>query len=278
MDSETLLSLGPEELANALLLRRKVLKESLPGVIRNLEAEEEALAPRLERSEKSYQQANEKVARLKDVRDGSQSEAGSILNSVKSSRERLLETGGLINLDPRWKKEKLFEKLDEIEQKIQTSALDHKAERLMLDKRKKLIEENESWLMDRKESNPEMSDYIENRRKMSKLYKGADKAHRKMLEAVEKAQPIYEKRMALMLDLREVRSQLDRARELLSQSDKAIEHWQRRLEEGFDDLGRGFPDLLADSKIVSDGGASTFARKVTPKKRQKISNEGSEGE
>ena len=35
----------------------------------------------------------------------------------------------MVNLDPSWKKEKLFDEIEEIEKKIETSALDHKAER-----------------------------------------------------------------------------------------------------------------------------------------------------
>ena len=82
-----------------------------------------------------------------------------------------------------------------------------------------------------------------------------------MLAAVEKAQPLYEKMAALTAELIDVRSQLDRAKELLSQSDKAIKHWEKRLSEGFGDLGPGFPDLFKDSRRVADGGASSFARK-----------------
>ena len=58
MDTEALLKVQPEELANALLRRRLMLKETLPGVIRNLEAEEEALSPKVERLSKSFDDAN----------------------------------------------------------------------------------------------------------------------------------------------------------------------------------------------------------------------------
>ena len=44
----------PDGLASALLNRRMLLKDSLPGVIRNLEAEEDALSPKLERMKKSF--------------------------------------------------------------------------------------------------------------------------------------------------------------------------------------------------------------------------------
>ena len=62
-------------------------------------------------------------------------------------------------------------------------------------------------------------------------------------------------------EIRDVRRQLDRAKELLSQSDQAIEHWQRRLKDGYSELGLGFPDLLKDMIQVQNGGDSSFAKK-----------------
>jgi len=262
-----LLELGPDELAGALLQRRLMLKDSLPGVIRNLEAEEESIVPKLERLERSFEGANKKVAELKMKRDESQSRASALIPDVKSSRVKLLEEGGMKSLDPKWKKKRVMEELEDIEHKIQTSALDHKAERKLLDKRRRIVEENDRWLKDRKESNPEMVDYIKKSKEMSDLYRTADKAHGEMLAAVEKAQPTYEKRTILSNELREVRSQLDRARELLSQSDKAIKHWERRLREGFGDIGPGFSDLLIGMRRVENGGFSSFAKRRKGKKK-----------
>lgn len=276
MDSEALLAVTPEELAQALLLRRQVLKEELPNVIRTLEAEEEALEPRVQRIVGSHQGSNERVAQLKEKRNSAQKEAGSILKSVRQARDSLAESGKMVNLDPDWKKEKLLDELEQIEHSIQTSALDHKSERKLLDRRKKLLEQNDRWLKSRRDSNPEMASFIDSRTKMNGLYKEADKAHRSMLEIVEKAQPMYEKKVALNADLREIRRQLDRARELLSQSDRAIAHWERRLKDGFGDIGGGFPDLMAANKRVSDGGRSSFAR--NPKKKRSKGNDGGEEE
>jgi len=47
MDVEQLLEVKPEELARGLLSRWRALEEQLPNVIRNLEAEEEGLSPRV---------------------------------------------------------------------------------------------------------------------------------------------------------------------------------------------------------------------------------------
>ena len=266
MEPEALLAVTPEELAQALLLRRQVLKEELPNVIRTLEAEEESLEPRVQRITASHRSTNDKVSELKKKRNRAQKEAGAVLSVVKVARDSLAISGKMVNLDPHWKKEKLLDELGQIENSIQTSALDHKAERKLLDRRKKLLEENDRWLKSRRESNPEMAVFIDSRSKMNTLYRKADNAHRRMIEIVEKAQPRYEKKVALTAELREIRRQLDRARELLSQSDYAIAHWKRRLKDGFGELGRGFPDLMAANIRVSNGGRSSFARNSKPKK------------
>jgi len=271
MDTEALLAVTPEELAQALLLRRQVLKEELPNVIRTLEAEEESLEPQLQRIVASHRTTNDKVAELKKKRNRAQKEAGSILGVVRKARNSLAESGKMVNLDPNWKREKLLDELEQIEDSIQTSALDHRAERKLLDRRKKLLEENDRWLKTRRDSNPEMTTFIDSRTEMNVLYREADKAHRSMIDVVEKSQPMHDKKVALTAELREIRRQLDRAKELLAQSDYAISHWERRLKDGFEDLGGGFPDLMAANIRVSQGGKSSFARNSKPKRSKDVS-------
>ena len=273
MDTSELMRVTPDELASALLKRRMLLKDSLPGVIRNLEAEEDTLSPRLDRMKKSLDEANEKVAKFKAERDEFQTSAGTLIPDVKRIRKKLNESGGMISLDPKWKKMRLLEQIEEIENKIQTSALDHKSERKLLEKRRALISENDKWVRDRKDSNPEMAEYLEKNREMSKLFKKADKAHSQMIGAVSKAQPLYEKLTIASSEIREIRSQLDRAKELLAQSDKAIEYWEKRIENGFGDLGPGFRDLLKRQKNVDTGGRSSFANSSRKLKQKKSRGE-----
>ena len=267
MESDALLAVTPDQMAQALLDRRILLKEQLPTVIRTLEAEEQNLSPKVARIVDNHKQANEVVAKLKEERDQAQIEARNLIPKVKRHRNVLVDSGGMVNLDPDWKKEKLLEELDEIEENIQTSALDHKAEKRMIERRKKLIEQNEKWLRERRDSNPEMAEYIDSRREMSHQFMVANKAHRTMMKAVEKAQPLHDKKVAIQAEIREVRRQLDRAKELLSQSDQAIEHWQRRLKDGYRELGLGFPDLLRDMIQVQDGGDSSFAKRQKKNKQ-----------
>ena len=278
MNTDELLAVTPEEMAKSLLARRELLKQQLPTVIRTLEAEEQNLAPKAKKAVEISKNINSKVSELKEERNKAQKKANELLKIVKESREKLIQSDGMINLDPSWKKEKMFEEIEDIEKKIETSALDHKAERKLLDKRKKLIEENDKWLKQRRDLNPEMVTYIDARREMNTLYRLADKSHRKMLDGVEKAQPQHEKQQKIRDDLREIRRQLDRARELLSQSDGAVEYWERRLDKGFGELGEGFKDLLSAQKKVAEGGDSSFARKKKNKKAKNISKKKEEEE
>ena len=274
MNNEDLMAVRPDDLAHALLNRRKILKDSLPDVIRTLEAEDEIIKPRYDRSKIRFEKINGDIKNLKENRDKCQKGASDILNSIRKIEERLTENGKMINLNPKWKREKVEKSLEILEKNIQTRALDQISERKMLEERKKIIDENDAWLKNRKNANPEMLEYIENRKEMSKLFKKADKFHREMIVKVEKAQPLYEKQKSEGDELREIRSQLDRARELLSQSDRAITHWERRLSEGFDDLGPGFPNLLESMKMVEAGMPSTFAKKGKRKKTEGVNPDG----
>ena len=87
MESDGLLAVSPEQLAQALLDRRTLLKDQLPKVIRTLEAEEQNLAPKVSRAVDNHKQANEIVAKLKGERDAAQVEA-CLLYTSPSPRDR----------------------------------------------------------------------------------------------------------------------------------------------------------------------------------------------
>lgn len=268
MDVQQLIDVKPNELAEGLLARWRALEEQLPNVIRNLEAEEEALSPRVKRAIESHRKANEIVAKKKAERNSSQAVARAKLSEVKESIETLSKEGGMVSLDPEWRKMKLLEELENIEDKIETSALDHKEEGKLIAKRRKLIEKNEKWLKDRRESNPEMSKYVDSRKTMISNFRISEAAHSSMLKAVEKAQPLFEKKVSLQSEIRDIRRQLDRAKELHAQSSDAISLWEGKLSTGFGDSATGFDDLLTDMNRVLGGGASSFARKKSKKEEE----------
>ena len=132
----------PIEMAESLLARRIMLKDALPGIIRNLQAEEEAILPKVKRSIDRHEKANKAVSELKLKRVTLQKEAAPILKDVKSLRTKIDESGGMIRLDPNWAKERLEERLIDIESRIETQALYHKAESKLISIISSLLKEN----------------------------------------------------------------------------------------------------------------------------------------
>jgi uncharacterized coiled-coil DUF342 family protein len=167
----------------------------------------------------------------------------------------------MVNLDPKWKKERMWEELEDIEFKIQTVALDQNAEKKMISARKRILQQNEEWLKERKNSNPGMATYIEKRKKVNLLYKSADKAHSEMIKRVQKGEPIHAKYILLREEFIDINRQKDRAKELLTKSERDILYWENVILSGYD-------ELLKSNKKVEAGGASTFVSKK--KKIKKI--------
>jgi hypothetical protein len=49
METDTLLRVTPKEIAESLLLRRRVLKEQLPNIVKTLDGEGESLSPKVKK-------------------------------------------------------------------------------------------------------------------------------------------------------------------------------------------------------------------------------------
>jgi len=262
VDTESLLSVTPEEIAKTLLIRRKALKDQLPNIIKNLDNESEALAPKLAKIKEKNEKIKEKISEIKKRRDNNQKEAGEIWKEIKDIQNELTESGNMINLDPKWKKERMMEELEEIEFNIQTVALDHKAEKKMIDARRNIIRQNELWLKERKASNPQMAEFIEKRKKMNSLYKAADKEHREMIKNVNLGEPIHAKYVNIKTELVDIERQRDRAKQLLKNLDRDISYWENIILDGFD-------ELMTLAMKVQQGGVSSF----TSNKNKKVKND-----
>ena len=52
----------------------------------------------------------------------------------------------MISLDPKWKKMKLLEQIEEIEVNIQNISVRPRSERKLIEKRRALISENDKWI------------------------------------------------------------------------------------------------------------------------------------
>ena len=265
VDTETLLSVTPEEIVAALLIRRKALKDQLPNIIKNLDNESEALIPKLTKMKEKNEKIKIKISEIKKRRDIYQKEAGEIWGKIKLIQNELIESGNMISLDPKWKKERMTEELEEIEFNIQTVALDHKAEKKMIDARRNIIRQNELWLKERKSSNPQMADFIEKRKKMNTLYKAADKEHREMIRNVNLGEPVHAKYIAIKKELADINRQNHKAKRLLKNLDRDISYWENIILDGFD-------ELMTLAKKVQQGKESSFASNKNKKAKNDINN------
>ncbi len=254
MDIPDLLALKPEELVAAIFERRRVLAEILPDIESNMAEDADILAPEVEKLRLARDAESNRVAELKKQRNDAQKEARDLLEKTRALRTGLEEKKGLKNLDPKWAKEKLEEKLLEIEKKIEQEALTLADERRLLAERKELLKKNRDWLEKRREDNPEMADYVDSTKKMSDLFAQADKFHQEMLTYVENNEPIHAEFVQKRNELRNTMRQLERARSLLKQSESAISFWES-ANQG--ELG----SLLDAANRVEAGGRSTIRRR-----------------
>lgn len=261
MDAEALLLVSPEELAKAILQRRMALQEMLPHIESSNKDEADRLQPLVEKMRLVRDSGLNKVAELKLRRNAAQDEARILLKETTALREKLMESGGLKDLDPQWAKEKLEEGLADVETRIDEGALSLQDERRLIAERKALLDQNETWLDDRRKSNPDMAQYVDSRRKMQKLFRQSDKLHLEMLDVVEKNEGEHNKFIENRDALRTAMRQVDRSRALIKQSESAIAHWNLRITEGFGKLLSNEENLLAAAENVKEGGASTIRRR-----------------
>ncbi|MBT5613352.1 MAG: hypothetical protein HOJ64_00575 [Euryarchaeota archaeon] len=264
MEIDALLNVTPQEIAEQLLTRRKVLREQLPNIIKTLDGESESLSPKVLKLKEKNDKNNIEISKYKGLRDGLQTEARVLLDEIKLIQEELSNSGNMINLDPKWKKERMWEELQDIEFKIQTMALDQKSEKKMIEARKKILQQNEEWLKERKFSNPKMAIYIEKRKKMNLLYKDADKSHLEMIKCVQKGEHIHAKYILLKDEFIDINRQKDRAKELFKNSDRDVLFWENIISGGLE-------DLLQSANDVKNGSPSTFVSKKKSINKIKLS-------
>ena len=254
MNVTDLLALKPEELALNILERRKFLSQALPDIESRMVEDADTLAPKVEKLRLARDGLSNKVAELKKRRNEAQDEARKLLQETRQLRDKMDDSGGLKNLDPKWAKEKLEESLQDIENQIDKRALSLNDERKLLSKRKELLKKNEEWLSNRRKDNPEMAQYVDSSKKMQKLFKHADKLHQEMVGLVEKNEPLHSEFVELRTDLRNSMRQVERARALIMQSESAIGFWENALQDGMD-------DLLKSANQVESGGQSSIRRR-----------------
>ncbi|MBO58457.1 MAG: hypothetical protein CMA77_05630 [Euryarchaeota archaeon] len=260
MDVSTLLAMTPEEVAQAIIARRHDLAEALPEIVRERKKELDYLNPLVDGTLKERDLATNNVQNLKQNRDSSRIEAKELREKLGILREKLIEEKRLKNPNPSWAKEKLASKLADLDEKLETSALDINAERKLIREMRELTRSHEEWVTNRIESDPELKEYQDGWKRHRELLAAADAAHDELVELAKVSEEQH-KKYEEHRDVQKIaQAQYNRAKALQSSANDIVSYWNHRIENGFGDLKDGTGDLLAAARIVSDGKPSSMPR------------------
>tara|TARA_B100001750_G_scaffold248374_1_gene278859 strand:+ start:3276 stop:4124 length:849 start_codon:yes stop_codon:yes gene_type:complete len=260
MDVSTLLAMTPEEVAQAIIARRYDLVEVLPEIVRERKKELDYLNPLVDGSLKERDLATNNVQNLKQDRDSARIEAKELREKLAVLREKLIEENRLKNPNPGWAKEKLASKLANLDEKLETSALDINAERKLIREMRELTRSHEEWVANRIESDPDLKEYQDGWKRHRELLGTADAAHEKLIELANISEE-HHKKYEEHRDVQKIaQSQYNRAKSLQSTANDIVSYWNHRIENGFGDLKDGTGDLLAAARIVSEGKSSSMPR------------------
>lgn len=262
MELKQIVALSPEEVAQIVVARRIELREQLPAVIEQRKIEVDYLKPLVEENRLSRDRTTSMVHELKQRRDACQTETRGLRTQLAATREKLLSEGNLRNPDPAWAKEKLEERISELDDKLQKQALDLETERKLIGEMRQLLRSHEEWVEQNIAKNPELKDYREGWERHRELSDEAQECHSEMIELAAKSEGEHSRFEETRQVLREAMRQLNRARSLMAQSDEAISYWNNRLEKGFTEIGDNTGDLLAPAAKVAAGGPSSMARQA----------------
>lgn len=261
MDAETLLQLTPELLAKAIVHRHERLVEELPEQISQRQEELDFAEPLAKQARSKRDDINSMVAKLKSERDSCTAKARQCREEANSQREKLQAEGKLRNPDPKWARAKLDEKILGLENELQTQAGDHKREQKVLREMRDLQAEHDDWVSANIAKVPELKAYHAVQQEMRRLYDQAQKAHTTMLELVEENEQFHTYFIEHEDSRRRAASRLGRSNRTLDTSRSAIDRWNERLSNGFD-------ELLKDAERVKTGGMSTIAIRREEKRKQ----------
>jgi len=271
MEVDKLLAITPEALAKAILHRRERLAEVIPEQL-EAKIDEKSIAEEFARDAKLQRdELNEKVARIKSSRNNSQAKAKALFEQANSLREQIDEAGGYKNPEPEWKKEKLQQKLEQLEFTLETNWGDHKTEGRIHDEMKRLIRQHEQWVEDRSASQPLISEFRKLNQEAVDLINQAEQFHQEMLIIVQENEKFHSEYLDKEFKRRNIDSKTKQLSKALQSSEIGIEHWQRICDGEF-------KRLLVHAERVRDGGTSTVAQNIQRKKLSEAKQTGGEEE
>ena len=145
---------------------------------------------------------NEKVKTLKQQRDGARTEIKAYIEEIKAYNQKIEE---LKKKTPRTSRHELQKEFDDIEWKIQTTPLDIKEEKILIENVRQL----ETQLNIYKKIDQHIKKIAEIRKKLEPLETSADAAHQELTAIAEKSQEIHAKMITKISESKEIKAEAD---------------------------------------------------------------------
>ena len=145
---------------------------------------------------------NEKVKTLKQQRDGARTEIKAYIEEIKAYNEKIAE---LKKKTPRTSRHELQKEFDNIEWNIQTTPLDIKEEKILIENVRQL----ETQLNIYRKIDQHIKKIAEIRKNLEPLETNADAAHQELTAIAEKSQEIHAKMIAKINESKEIKAEAD---------------------------------------------------------------------
>jgi uncharacterized coiled-coil DUF342 family protein len=262
MRPEELLEMTPALLAKSILHRRERLAETIPEQLDARQEELRAAEPLARSAKEQRDGINAKVANLKKERNASRMTAQKLYQEGGELRDKISSSGGVQKSNPEWAQNKLNDKLKALEHELETNWGDHKTEQKFLTEMKSQIRQHEEWVGNRTDNQEEhalMKTKFADARKHLEV---AEKAHKALLDHASENEYFHNTYLEQESHRRRADARTKRLAQALDSSQRGIEHWQKHIDEGFD-------QLLTNSKRVENGEPSSHARRRQQKSPEK---------
>ena len=262
MRPEELLEMTPALLAKSILHRRERLAETIPEQLDARQEELRAAEPLARSAKEQRDGINAKVANLKKERNASRMTAQKLYQEGGELRDKISSSGGVQKSNPEWAQNKLKDKLKALEHELETNWGDHKTEQKFLTEMKSQIRQHEEWVGNRTDNQEEhalMKTKFADARKHLEV---AEKAHKALLDHASENEYFHNTYLEQESHRRRADARTKRLAQALDSSQRGIEHWQKHIDEGFD-------QLLTNSKRVENGEPSSHARRRQQKSPEK---------
>jgi hypothetical protein len=152
--------------------------------------------------------------------------------------------------------------LKALEHELETNWGDHKTEQKFLTEMKSQIRQHEEWVGNRTDNQEEHALMTTKFAEARKHLEVAEKAHKALLDHASENEYFHNTYLEQESHRRRADARTKRLAQALDSSQRGIEHWQKHIDEGFD-------QLLTNSKRVENGEPSSHARRRQQKSPEK---------